>query len=109
MERGSDAPLLRRQVRVSRTQRQSIGLAYGRHLYNVDRYIQVLHESANHRDLLRVFLSKICAVGLDNIEQLQHHGSDAAEMARAKWAAQVVADLVHFHEGALSSGIHFFG
>src|SRR5258706_13891057 len=101
MERGSDAPLLRRQVRVSRTQRQSIGLAYGQHLYIVDRYIQVLHEPANHRDLLRVFLSKICAVGLSNFEHIQHHVSEPAVLTRTKWATHVYVNAILLHVDAL--------
>ena len=109
MERRSDVTLLRSEVRVSRTQRQSIGFAYGRHLKDVDRYIQVLHELADHGELLRVFLAKVRAVGLDNIEQLQHHGCDAAKMPWTKLAAQVVADLVYLHESALRAGIHLRG
>jgi hypothetical protein len=64
---------------------------------NFDGQIQIARHLLNHRDLLRVLLSKIRAVGLKNIEQFGDDSGDAAKMAGAHRPFERLRDFLDIH------------
>ena len=62
------------------------GVADGRQHADLDAEVQVAHDAADHDRLLRVLLAEVRARGADDVEELQAHGRDAAEVAGARVA-----------------------
>jgi len=80
--------LFRAQVGIARAQGQSVRLPHGGADANLDRKIQVVHETLHHGHLLRVLLPEIRSVGLDRGEELGDHRRHAIEVTRAGGALE---------------------
>ena len=70
------------------------------------RHIEVGNHPPDDRQLLRVLLAEIRHVGLNDVEQLQHHGRDAVEMAGPVSPAQVIGQSADVHRAAQRARIH---
>jgi hypothetical protein len=74
-------PLGGAQVAVARRQREAVGGADGFTGDDLDGQRQLAHHVGEHHQLLVVLLAEQGHLGLDDVEQLQHHRGHAAEMA----------------------------
>src|SRR5260370_29047616 len=80
--------LVGRQVRVARTHRKAIGLAHGRNRDNLEVEIEIDYHTLDRTQLLKILLAEERGIWLYDIDQLRHHGRDAAKMALAVVAAK---------------------
>src|SRR5688500_4272705 len=94
---------------VAGTHRESVWLADGRHFDHFHPNIEVRDHTANYGELLRVFLTKVDASRLHNVEKLEHHSGNAAEMAGTEMPAEVLGDRARLDKDALWLGIHYGG
>jgi hypothetical protein len=125
VDRRRQRPLRRRQVLIAGAHREPVGIAYRGRADDFHRHAQVRDHAADDGQLLKVLLAEHRDVRLHDVEQLRHHGADALEKPRAKFALQdarqsrhldargalgaVGIDLAHFgaeHEVAAGSGQH---
>src|SRR6266481_395328 len=101
--------LVRRQVRIARTHRKAIGLAHGRNRNNLEIEIEIDHHPLDRAQLLKILLAEERGIWLYDIEQLRHHGRDAAKMARAMVAAKSLGDFRRLDPGLQPRRKHHIG
>ena len=73
--------LLGREIRVAGRERKPVLLADGRKDADLEIEIEVAHHPPDDGDLLRVLLAEVGAARPDDVEELEAHGGDAAEVA----------------------------
>ena len=71
---------LRRQVRIAGRKREAVDVAHGGEDAQFELKVQVAHHLPEHRGLLRVLLAEVRDIRPHDVEQLQAHGRDAAEV-----------------------------
>ena len=81
------------QVLVAAGERQAVGGAADVHRYDFHPEIQIGSHALQDNQLLVVFFAEAGVIGLNNVEQLGHHGGHAAEMPRAECTAQLVLQI----------------
>ena len=95
VQRERTAALFAAQAHVAARQRQPVGLADGGADLDPHRDVEVAHDAADDRDLLRVLLAEEGDVGLGDVQQLRDDGGDAGEVRGAALGAlERGADLV---------------
>src|SRR5205085_9753161 len=99
----------RAEVDVAAAHGQAVRLAHDGADDDLDREIQVAHHAADHDHLLGVFLAEVGALGSEGVEQLGHHGGDAAEVAGAVLALQGRGDFLDVHPGLKTRRVYVFG
>ena len=67
---------------------------------------QIADHAANDGQLLVVFLAEDGGMGTDDVEELGHHGADAAKMAGSLRAAESARKLGFVHESRIARRIH---
>src|SRR5262249_25960324 len=75
-------PLFETQVLVARAEGQAVGLANDRAYLDLDGYIQIADHLLQNTGLLGILLAEVGDVRLHDVEQLEHHRGDAAEVSR---------------------------
>ena len=95
--------LLRREADVAGREREAVVVAHGRHDADLERDVEVADEPADHRDLLRVLLAEVRALGPDDVEELEADGRDAAEVPGPRFALR--AGLLRLDPGREAVGI----
>ena len=78
---GGAGALLVVQVTVARGQGQAVGSAYGWLAHDLHRQVEVVYQSADHRQLLKVLLAKNGQIRLYHVEQFGDYGGHAIEVA----------------------------
>ena len=81
------------QMTIARAHGKTVGFAHRRHLYDLDRQIEVRHEPPDDRKLLRVLLAEVRAVRLRHLKELQHDGRHAREMSWPERSAQMIGQM----------------
>ena len=88
--------LLRGEILIARAHREPVGLAHRGCADDLHAQAQVRDHAANHGELLEVLLAEDRHVGIDDVEQLGHHGGDALEMAGTELTTENAGDPRHF-------------
>ena len=73
----------------------------------MNRQIELLHHAADNLQLLPVFFSEHCDIGLHKVEKLQHHRAYAVKKSRSERTFQLVGDRRRLHAIQLRHRIHF--
>ena len=87
---------------IAGTQRQTVGVAHDGADHQPHVEVEVFHQTADDLDLLKILLPKVGEVGLHQIEQFQHNGGDAAEMAGPRGAFEGRGELARLDKGVES-------
>ncbi len=95
VKHGGRAALVGAEVDVPAAQGESVLFAHDRAHDDVDRKGQVLDHPPDHGDLLRVLLPEVGPLRPEDVEELRHHGRDAAEVAGAPGALERRAHVLH--------------
>ena len=82
IEARRERALLARQVPVGGRQRESVALAHDRAADDLDREKELLHEAPNDHEFLKIPLAEHGHVGPHDIEELDLHRAQCAEVAR---------------------------
>ena len=99
VERWGGGALGGTEVGVATAEGQAIGLAHGRHPAQLDRQVEVGHEAAQHRQLLRVLLPEVgLGRGRDG-EELGDDGGDSPEVPRPRRALERFRRAAHLDGG----------
>lgn len=98
--------LLRAQVGVTRAFGQTVSLAHDGTADDGHVHVQVGHHALDDGELLGVLLPEKSAMRLHDVEELRDHRAHAAEVPRARGAAQRVGERFHDHEGVVGRGVH---
>ena len=98
-------PLSRRQIDVTRTQRQAVGLAHNRHADDLHRHIEIAHHALDHGELLEILAAEEGNIGLDEVEELVHHRRHPAKVAGAAGAAEDISQPFDIDPGRSISRI----
>src|SRR5438105_2195579 len=109
LERWRLRTLLRVQILIARTAGQAVRLAHRRRADDLDRKIQVAHHPPNDGELLKILLTENRGIWRKQMEQLRHDRADAAEMSRARPAAERVRERSLLDRDGKISGIQFLG
>ena len=87
---------------IAGTQRQAVGLTHDGADHQPHVEVEVLHQPADHLDLLKILLPKVGNVRLHQVEQFQDNSGDAAEMAGPRAALQGLGELARLDKGVES-------
>jgi len=94
------------KVDVATAQSQPVRLPYQGAPHHFHGDVQVPDHAANDLELLKVLFAEVGPLGLDDVKELEHHGTDPPEVPRPRRAAQVGAKPGFFHEGGGVGGVH---
>ena len=83
------------QVAVPRAHGQPVLLAHDRRADDVDLEVQVADHAADERQLLVILLAEDCDVRVDDHEELQDDGRDAAKVTGTMRAAERLREPLH--------------
>ena len=100
------APLLWAQVLIPRAKGQPVTFPDRGYRGDPDRHVEISDHALDHGKLLDILFAEVGHVGLDDVEELQHDGGHAPEMARPERPAQVPALRTDIHIHALLLGMH---
>ena len=103
------APLLGIQVGVARRHRQPIRLPHDRAHHNFRIQVQIARHLPDDARLLRVLAPEKRFLRLNDFEQLQDHGRDAAKMPLPHSPIEALREALDIHPGAKSRRINFRG
>ena len=106
---GGGAALGGIQVDVAGAHGEAVGFADDGAGDDFDAQVQVPHHRLDDAQLLRVLSPEIGARGRRRVEQLEHNGGDAAEVAGAGGAFQAGGDALDVDVGDVARRIHVNG
>ena len=67
--------------------------------------MEVSHHLPDHDQLLGVLPSEVRAAGLDDVQELGHHGGHSPKVPRTVRALQRLRDALHLYEGRVALGV----
>jgi hypothetical protein len=109
IEGGGLGAFLLREILVAAAHGQPIGLTDRGAGDDLNGKVKVMDHAIENDELLYVLLPEVDAVGLNDVEELGDHGTDAAEMSAAPGhAAEPLGEAAHEDAGHGGLGVHLF-
>src|SRR5213593_4468552 len=103
---GRSLALLGAEEDVARAEGQPVRLPHRRHGADLHAQVEISDQAFHHRQLLRILLAEVRAVGIYRREQLRDHRGHALEVPRPGRALEPVGDAADADAGARVGRIH---